>query len=133
MITGKVAKILNEFQLVLNVGSTQGVQKGMPFVIYEEGEDITDPESGELLGKLEIVKGEVEVSHVQDTICLAQSKELPQKGKPMVLSAKLAEVTPYAKSKLEKEHEKLYVKQSDISGAPAAGPIEVGDLARSVE
>ena len=133
MITCKVAKILNEFQLILNVGSRQGVAKGMAFVVYEEGEEIQDPETGQSLGKLEIVKGEVEVSHVQETLCLAQSKELPKQGAPTVLSAKLAEVTPYSKSKLEKEREKLHVKSSDVSAARVSGPIAVGDLARSVE
>lgn len=133
MITCKVAKILNEFQLVLNVGAKQGVTKGMTFVIYEEGDEIQDPETGQSLGKLEIVKGEVEVSHVQETLCLALSKELPKQGAPTVLSARLAEVTSSAKSKLEKEREKLHVKSSDISRTRATGPIAVGDLARSVE
>jgi len=133
MITSKVTRILNEHQLILNVGLKQGVQKGMTFVIYEEGEEIADPDSGEPLGKLEMVKGEVEISHVQESLSLAQSKELHRTTKPTVLSAKLAEVTPYSKSKLEKEHEKLYVKQSDVSGTRTVGPIAVGDLARSVE
>ena len=133
MITGKVAKILNEFQLVLSAGTKQGVKKGMVFVVYEVGEEIKDPESGESLGKLEIVKGEVEIYHVQDSICMAQSKALEKKGKSSVLSATLAEVTPYSKSKLEQEREKLFVKQSDVSGIRSAGPIAVGDLARSVE
>ena len=133
MITGRVAKILNEFQLVLNVGEKQGVKKGMMFVVYEEGEEIKDPKTGESLGKLEIVKGEIKVSHVQETLCFAQSKELPKQGAPTVLSAKLAEVMLYSNSKLEKEREKLYVKPSDVSVARASGPIAVGDLARSVE
>ncbi len=133
MITGRVAKILNEFQLVLNVGEKQGVKKGMMFVVYEEGEEIKDPKTGESLGKLEIVKGEIEISHVQETLCLAQSKELAQTGKPTILSAKLAEVKPYSKSKLEEQHEKLNVKQSDVSVTRATGPIAVGDLVRSVE
>ena len=133
MITGKVARILGEFQLVLNVGAQQGVKKDMTFIIYEEGEEIKDPESGQSLGKLEMVKGEVEVVHVQDTICVAESQEIRKDKEPTVLSAKLAEVTLYSKSNIEQEREKLYVKQSDISGVRATGPIAVGDLVRSVE
>ena len=133
MITGKIARILNEYQLVLNVGSKEEVTNGMIFIIYEEGEEIKDPDSGDSLGNLEMVKGEVEVSHVQRTICLAQSKEKQEKTKPTILSAKLAEVTPSSKTKLEIKHEKLYVKQPDISNLKATGPISVGDLVRSVE
>jgi len=133
MIKGKVARILNEFQLVLNVGGKQGVKQGMAFIVYEEGDEIKDPDSGESLGKMEIVKGEMVASHVQDALCVVQSKEAQQAEKPTVLSAKLAEVTPYSKSKLEKDHQKLFVRQSDVSGLGAAGPIVVGDLARTVE
>jgi hypothetical protein len=133
MINGKVARILNEYQLVLNVGYADGVKKGMLFVIYEPGDEITDPESGESLGSLELVKGEVAVSHVQETISIAQSKEIENKSTSTVLSARLAEITPSAKSHFEKNFEKLDVRRSDISGTSTAGPITVGDLARSVE
>lgn len=133
MITAKVAKILNEFQLVLNVGAQQGVKKGMQFIIFEEGEEIKDPQSGSSLGRMELVKGEVEVTHVQDALCLVQSKAIQKEAAPTVLSAKLAEVTPSAKSKLEKDFHRLYVKQSDITGLPTARPISVGDLARNVD
>lgn len=133
MITGKVARILNEFQLVLNVGVRQGVKPGMRFLIYEEGEEVRDPENGEALGKLELVKAEVEVVHVQETLCLVQAKEKKTESAPMVLSAKLAEVKPSARSGYERTHEKLYVRSGDIAGTASAGPITVGDRARTVE
>lgn len=133
MITGRVARILNEFQLVLNVGARQGVKPGMRFVVYEEGEEIRDPENGEALGKLELVKAEVEAVHVQDAICLVQAKEKKAESVPMVLSAKLAEVKPSARSGYDRTYEKLYVRSGDIAGTASAGPIAVGDRARSVE
>lgn len=133
MIKGRVAKILNEFQLVLNVGSKQGAKTGMRFVIYEEGDEIKDPETGESLGTLEIVKGEIKLSHVQETISIAQSKETKKEASSTVLSARLAEITPSLKSRLESEHEKLPVSRGDISGVHSVGPIKVGDRVRSVE
>ncbi len=133
MITGKVARILNEFQLVLNVGARQGVKPGMCFIVYEEGEEIRDPENGEALGKLELVKAEVEVVHVQESLCLVQAKEKKAATVPTVLSAKLAEVKPSARSGYDRTHEKLYVRTSEIAGTASAGPITVGDYARTVE
>ena len=133
MIIGKVAKILDEYQLILSVGANQGVQVGMVFVVYEQGEDILDPETQEPLEQLEIVKGEVEVVHVQQSICLARSKKIERSETPTILSAKLAEVHPSAKHKLENTYLKLYVKNSDISSSRSVGPITVGDSARAVE
>ena len=133
MINGKVAKILDEYQVILNVGLNQGVEPGMVFVIYEQGEVVKDPETKEPLENLEIVKGEVEVIHVQQSICLARSKKIERSDKPTVLSAKLAEVLPSIKNKLEDTYHKLYVKNSDISTPRSAGPIVVGDFVRVVE
>ena len=135
MIRGKVAKILNEFQLVLNIGASEGVASGMQFIIYQEGEEILDPESGNSLGNLELVKGKIEIYHIQESLSLAQSKRLEdnQSEASTVLSARLAEVTPSARKKLESEHIRLNIKQSEISGLSATGPIKVGDLVRSIE
>ena len=133
MIIGKVARILNEFQLVLNVGLQQGVKPGMTFIIFEQADEIKDPETGESLGRLEIVKAEVTVAHAQDTLCLVQAKPKEKETVPTVLSAKLAEVKPSAKSRFDKEHEKLFVRSTEITGTATAGPISVGDMARTLE
>lgn len=74
-IEGKVAQILDQYTLVLNVGSSHGVKKGMKFVIFELGENIKDPSNNEDIGNLEIVKGFVEVVNVQVKMCTVQSSE----------------------------------------------------------
>src|SRR5438034_4073982 len=49
-IRGKVARILNARELVINVGLAEGVAIGMYFdVLDPKGEDIKDPDSGEVL------------------------------------------------------------------------------------
>lgn len=61
----RVAKVLDEHRLVINRGADQGIEAGARFLIYEAGEEIHDPDSGESLGALELVKGEAVVDHVQ--------------------------------------------------------------------
>ncbi len=87
MINGKVARTLDSLSVVLNVGLEDGVTEAMEFVIYEEGPDITDPDTGENLGKLELVKGRVAVTSVQEKFCVARAhtKTIVQHG----LSARL--------------------------------------------
>jgi len=52
-IRGKVARILNSRELAINVGSADGVDVGMYFdVLDPKGEDVKDPDSGEVLGSL---------------------------------------------------------------------------------
>jgi hypothetical protein len=130
-ITGRVAKIADESRLVLNVGSAHGVKPGMHFVVFQEGEDVTDPETGESLGMMELVKAEVIVEHVQDRMCIASAPQI-QEDDPdsTVLSARLARVRQAAHGSVRRE--KLYVNSGQISGSQRVSPISVGDRVRSV-
>jgi len=75
MIIAKVAKINDKYRLVINKGLIDGVEKDMKFFVYEEGEDIKDPDTGEVLQKEEIVKAWLKVIHVQDKISILDSDE----------------------------------------------------------
>ena len=130
-ITGKVAKIVDDSHLVLNVGEIHGVTKGMKFVIFDEGDEVADPETGESLGKMEIVKGEVIVEHPQERISLAASTEVKEVDQEsVVLSARLAKADPAGKHR--KERQQLHVKGSDKTGWANVSPVSVGDPVRSV-
>lgn len=65
-IEGKVAAVLNERELVLNIGSEAGVDVGMRFkILYPGGIEIIDPDTDEPLGSVEWPKTEVKVVSVQ--------------------------------------------------------------------
>ncbi|MDE2807469.1 MAG: hypothetical protein OXN90_03550, partial [Gemmatimonadota bacterium] len=67
-IEGKVAAIIDDTTLVLNVGSEQGVQEGMAFAIFASHGEIEDPDSGQSLGRWEAVKARVVATHVQERL-----------------------------------------------------------------
>lgn len=69
----KVAKVLSPVTLILNKGEKDGVRLGQKFLIFAFGSDITDPDSGKSLGKLEIVRGTGKITHLQDSICTLSS------------------------------------------------------------
>ncbi|MFP4055546.1 MAG: hypothetical protein ACLF0G_01620 [Candidatus Brocadiia bacterium] len=137
-IEGKVAKILDEQTVVLNVGRAHGVAQGMLFCIYAPVEDVTDPDTGESLGSWEAVKGYVQATHPQEKLAVCRAftprprqPESPEDRGTHTLSAELVAVSmldggPAAKSALN-------VDRSQLSGMPQLGPIRVGDLARSID
>ncbi len=64
----------NEYKIVINRGSEHGVRKGQIFQIYTlSNEEIKDPESGESLGRLEIVRGVGKVVHIQSQMATLES------------------------------------------------------------
>ncbi|HUT36591.1 MAG TPA: hypothetical protein VNE39_24090 [Planctomycetota bacterium] len=136
-VEGKVAKILDEQTLILNVGSAQGVVQGMVFSIFAPVEEVKDPDTGKSLGQWEAVKGYVQAAHPQErlTVCLAYAPIRPATTDPKergthTLSAELVEVSMLRGGSVKT---KLNVDRSQLSGLPEVGPIRVGDSARSVE
>ena len=77
----RVAKILDDYKIVINAGSLDGIDEGTRVIIYQVGDDITDPVTNESLGKLEIIKGTGTVTHVQDKIATVESNMKRDSGK----------------------------------------------------
>lgn len=65
----KVSGVVSESVIVINAGKNKGIKDGNRFIIYRNGNNIVDPDTGEDLGVLEIVVGNGIVKHVQDKIC----------------------------------------------------------------
>jgi hypothetical protein len=65
-LQGKVAQLLNERELVINIGESDGVRAGMKFKILAESPvEIFDPETDELLGTVDREKVRVQAVEVQ--------------------------------------------------------------------
>lgn len=80
-ITGMVALVEDEYTLVINRGADAGVAPGMTFaVLSENSRRITDPESGQVLGRLPEEKLRVKVFDVHPLFARAEtySTEVPQ-------------------------------------------------------
>lgn len=73
-IRGKVARILNARELVVNKGADDGIEIGMQLAILNEGGvDITDPDTGDVLGSIEVPKVLVKVVHVSARLAVAST------------------------------------------------------------
>ena len=73
-IRGRVAKILNSRDLVINRGERDGVSVGMRFAVLDpNAENITDPDTGEALGSIDRPKIQVEVFKVDERLALAHT------------------------------------------------------------
>ena len=133
-IEGKVAAIIDDTTLVLNVGSEQGVQEGMAFAIFALHGEITDPDSGQPLGRWEAVKARVVATHVQPRLCTVRAPvvgEVPVVGDTRPLSAMMVEHS-VARAPGQEQWQRLDVRATDVRGRPQNQPVAVGDGARSL-
>ena len=73
-IRGKVALVLSSREVAINKGSMDGVEIGMIFnIMVSKGTEIKDPDTGELLGSVELPKTMVKVTSVQDRVSVAST------------------------------------------------------------
>ena len=73
ILSGRVIKVINEYELVINRGSLDGVKANNRFLIYRLDEEITDPDTNEDLGRLELVCGEGTPKHIQERFTTLRS------------------------------------------------------------
>lgn len=138
-IEGKIVRILDQYSIVINKGSRDGVKEGMTFVIFiPTADEVEDPYTKEALGRLEVVKDYVVASHVQDriTTCVSKKKDMGSSQETgasgQTLSAAMIAECMGTHNRGDIAAERLNVNTSQISGTPEVGPISVGDYVRSI-
>jgi hypothetical protein len=128
-IKGKVAAILSKRELILNIGSEDGVEIGMKFVILNsKGIDVTDPDSGNILGTVEVPKTVVKVVRIDGPHLSVARTFRTLRGTPGIfgLSAMTSisgtpdrpetlDITPGSSLKAELSEEQSYIKRGDIA------------------
>ena len=111
----RIAKILEGGRLVINRGAEHGVTAGAAYLVYQQGDEIHDPETGDSLGHLEIVKGRAVVTQVQAKLSVL-SLEGKAPERQLTLSEMMATLSGTGED--EDDHEIL---------------VEVGDFARLLQ
>lgn len=117
----KIAKIISTTELVINAGLNQNINVGDKFQIIDKvgSEPVIDPDTGESLGTLDIIKGTVEVTSVYPNMSIVQSEQTTKS--PFTQIA----INPY------QVREDLNVDKSQITGGTPQNknvPIKIGDI-----
>ncbi|MCK4828677.1 hypothetical protein KA005_73785 [bacterium] len=74
-ITGKVAAIVNERELVINLGEKANIKIGMKFNVLDEPTVVKDPETKEELDVIRRVKIKVKIVEVRPKCAIARTYE----------------------------------------------------------
>lgn len=121
----KVVKIINEYMLVINVGTDDNFQIGDEFEIFEIGEQVFDEETNECLGTLDPIKAYIEIQNIYPKMAVCvNSKKQPHSPAMSVLVDITATMTSFTP-------QKLTVNVKDISGGLDDNRvISVGDRVR---
>jgi len=137
-MTWKIIKIVDDYRLVINAGSDDGIKQNDKLVVFDPGEEIFDPDTNESLGTLDTIKCYLKVSDVLKKMCVCENAESDKTSSlnPLAaawsatLSASLlgiaAGAMPVTSSK-----KSLPINAEDISGGlKPKTKIRMGDLVR---
>lgn len=69
-ISAKLAQIVTPTQLAFNAGTEKGVTKGDSVTLYKYV-DVTDPDSGDILGTVRVPRLYLKVSFAEEKFCVA--------------------------------------------------------------
>lgn len=119
----KVAKIVDEYSVVINAGKNFNILPGDVFEIYSPGPEIRDPDTSESLGHLDFVKAKISAKDVFPKMTVCQNEYYMS-----------SIVAGFAAAMVGKPAE-LNVAAEDISGGFDGfdSKIRVGDFVRKIE
>lgn len=120
----KVIEIVDSYHIIINYGTLDNAKKGDCLRIYEPGEPVTDLETGESLGVLDLIKETVEVVTVYERFSICQ--KITRTKMPMMGS--LSQWVHTSESTHELNINEGQVSNRTITGNPI---ISVGDLAET--
>lgn len=126
----KVVRILDEYRIIINAGTLQGVTKDDCFEIHGVVDSVFDPDTNQLLGTIDGVKAKLRPVEIYEKMSICKNKEIIANSpiveamQSMALNWQLALQPHYLNIP-----KRLNVDKSQISNPELYEPIRLGDKA----
>ncbi len=130
-----VAKVIDKNTLVINKGEIDGIRESQRMLVYcNSNEEIKDPNTGESLGYLEIVKGTGKIIRVQEKMSTLQSDRVYIKPEPKLKSLSFIDNNPDKKMNIQKNIEDGLNELTELLKEAYSGfdDPQIGDLVKPI-
>ena len=122
--TGRVIRIFDDENLVVNLGASDGVTKGATLSIFAPPVEIKDPETDENLGTYHHPKANVRAERVSEKFCVAGpfpiSRQVKKAAGPTTLFQQF-------QTEYRTEPGELNIEEDEADPLPSGSAIRVGD------
>lgn len=117
----RVIEILNSKELLINYGRDNGAIDGQRIQIIKKGENVIDPDSKEILGTLDIIKGDLKIYRTYPKFSICRDITYKETSILDPIGVRMKTQTP--------QYHDLNIEDKDISGRwpISTPPIKVGD------
>lgn len=127
---GLVAQIISARELAINIGSSQGVKKGMIFkVLADKPVEIRDPETGDVLDSIDREKVRVMVTEVRERIAICATYRSKKTRAGHLYSSMMGAASLNAFNAPSETFETLRSKDSSLPAPlqPEESYVKIGD------
>ena len=127
----KIAKIIDEYTVIVNAGSNQEIAIGDTFrILDEKGSAVKDPDTNEIIGYMDLIKGTVTVSEIFEKMCICESTTYTKVNTNFMQSLQKINETLATI-----ERKKLNIDFAQITGGlrHSDAPIRVGDTVEKIK
>lgn len=127
----KIAKILDEYNVVINAGTDHNIDIGDKFQILDKkGSVVKDPETDEIIGQLDLIKATVIVKETQEKMCICSSQT-----HSYFKSSVLTGISAGVDGMFSTEQEKLNIDNKQMTGGlrKSNEKIRVGDVVNLIK
>lgn len=132
----KIVKIIDEYQVIVDAGSDDGIKCGTHFKVLSKPIEIIDKDTDINLGAIELDKAEIKATKVYDKMCICENA-VNRSGGIYPTAYFAAEMGLKALNGTVEEkaiHEKLNINVNDLADSISykETPIRVGDKVEEV-
>lgn len=120
-----ITKIMNNYEVVLNVGKKDGINENQHFAVLGESNPIYDLETGELLGTIPYVKVELKVKKLYDNLTVCEDSENGTRFNLFNIGLN--------NQSMEVVHNKLNVDIDDLTESEVEQTLKIGDLVEIID
>lgn len=126
----KVAMIPDDTRIIINIGSeeTSEVYVGREIEVYIPGENVTDPDTNDIIGSYDLIKDQLEITNVYPTFSIARKVKEEKKSNffSAISSPMLSEQTIITYKKINVNSEQNLNLQVENS------TIQIGDYVKLI-
>ena len=136
----KIVKIIDEYQVIVDAGSDDGIKCGTHFKVLSKPIEIIDKDTDINLGAIELDKAEIKATKVYDKMCICENAVNRSGGiyptSSLIGGMGLNAINGTLNGMIEEEaiHEKLNINVNDLADSISykETPIRVGDKVEKV-
>ncbi len=128
-----ITKVMNNYEVVLNVGKTDGITEKTRFVVFGESNPVFDPITNEPLGTIPYEKAKLKVKQLFDNLTICEDIDNGTYFQTSVFTSLDNTINSALYGNHKTVHNKLNVDIDDLTESELEQTLKIGDTVKVID